>query len=210
MLRNLSHLIIKALLLVLVAMPIIFSSCKSHKKLSTEEEIYISDFKDASERVKGAFSKNKPAKEENADSNHEAWDKLGLKYDKNDNALLYNEVASWLGVPYLFAGHDKQGTDCSGLVMEVFLKVYGKKVHRNSTRMLEENCDTISLEDIQEADLIFFATGSNREAINHVGIYLKEGKFVHAASKGVKVDDIETPYYRSRMIAVGRVRRYSH
>ena len=134
------------------------------------------------------------------------WARLDIKLGRGDNKKLYKELKRWLGTPYVYAAHTcGEGTDCSGMVMEVYLEVYGIKVHRNSAKMLEENCRVIDLDDLKEGDLVFFCTSSDGH-VSHVGIYLKENKFVHASSsRGVAVDDLRQNYYATHFHAAARV-----
>lgn len=124
---------------------------------------------------------------------------------KNKN--LENEIKEWLGSPYKYGGHSKDGTDCSGMVMEIYLKIYEIKLYRNSKEIFKKNCKRISKKDLQEGDLVFFGKG-DVETINHVGIYLYENKFVHAStSKGVMINNLSEPYYSKRFVGAGRVLR---
>ena len=134
------------------------------------------------------------------------WARLDIKLGRHDNKKLYKELKRWLGTPYAYGEHTcGEGTDCSGMVMEVFLEVYGIKVHRNSAKMLEENCRIIDLDDLKEGDLVFFITSSDGH-VSHVGIYLKDNKFVHASSsRGVAVDDLRQNYYATHFHAAARV-----
>lgn len=134
------------------------------------------------------------------------WARLDIKLGRKDNKALYKELKRWLGTPYVYAAHTcGEGTDCSGMVMEVFLKVYGIKVHRNSAKMLEQNCKPIDVEDLREGDLVFFITSSDGH-VSHVGIYLKDYKFVHASSsRGVAVDDLRQNYYATHFHTAARV-----
>ena len=134
------------------------------------------------------------------------WARLDIKLNRHDNKKLYKELRRWLGTPYVYADHTcGEGTDCSGMVMEVFQKVYGIKLHRNSAKMLEVNCQIIDLDDLREGDLVFFCTNGEGR-VSHVGIYLKDNKFVHASSsRGVCVDDLRQNYYATHFHAAARV-----
>ena len=129
------------------------------------------------------------------------WARLDIKLGKRDNKELYKELKRWLGTPYVYAAHScGEGTDCSGMVMEVYLKV-----HRNSAKMLEQNCRPIDVDDLREGDLVFFIT-NNEGRVSHVGIYLKDHKFVHASSsRGVVVDDLRQNYYATHFHTAARV-----
>ena len=136
------------------------------------------------------------------------WARLDIKLGRHDNKDLYKELKRWLGTPYVYAAHScGEGTDCSGMVMEVYQKIYGIKVHRNSAKMLEENCVPIDLDDLREGDLVFFITSSDGH-VSHVGIYLTDNKFVHASSsRGVAVDDLRQNYYATHFHTAARVKK---
>ncbi len=166
-----------------------FSSCKSKKdKDKKYDEIeYIDDIY------------NEP-------KNHKK-NALGFTLNKRDNYALYKEGERWLGVKYVYGGSSLGGTDCSGMVMEIYKKVYGKKLQRNSAAIMDKNCKKISKHKLKEGDLVFFATGNNRKRISHVGIYLKDNKFIHASSsRGVVVSDLNEAYYERNYVCAGRVK----
>ena len=157
--------------------------------------------------VKSTDDKKKPTPEGHGLVSDE-WARLDIKLDRKDNKKLYKELKRWLGTPYVYAGHTcGVGTDCSGMVMEVYQEVYGIKVHRNTAKMLEQNCQPIDLDDLREGDLVFFITSSDGH-VSHVGIYLKDNKFVHASSsRGVAVDDLRQNYYATHFHTAARVNR---
>ena len=150
--------------------------------------------------------KKKPIAQEGHGLVSDEWARLDIKLGRHDNKKLYKELKKWLGTPYVYAAHTcGEGTDCSGMVMEVYQEIYGIKLHRNSAKMLEVNCRVIDLDDLKEGDLVFFCTnGDNR--VSHVGIYLKDNKFVHASSsRGVCVDDLRQNYYATHFHSAARV-----
>lgn len=135
------------------------------------------------------------------------WSRLDIELGKRDNAALYRCAKEWLGVPYKYGGQSKRGADCSGFVCQVFSKVYGVQLQRNSRKIYFFDCDEIQSSKLREADLVFFATGKSQQ-INHVGIYLKQNKFVHAtSSRGVIVSDMSERYWSNALVACGRVRQ---
>jgi cell wall-associated NlpC family hydrolase len=152
--------------------------------------------------------KKKPIPQEGHGLVSDEWARLDIKLGRHDNKKLYKELKRWLGTPYVYADHTcGEGTDCSGMVMEVYLAVYGIKVHRNSAKMLEQNCVPIDLDDLTEGDLVFFVTSGDGH-VSHVGIYLKDHKFVHASSsRGVAVDDLRQNYYATHFHTAARVKR---
>lgn len=185
--RQLCHILV--MLLAVTLLPAA-TSCRSKK----DNIIYYKSDKD-----KG--KKDKEAKQQDA-----RWATLDVKLDRNDNKALYTELKTWLGVPYRYGGHSRRGTDCSGMVMEVYQAVYGLKLQRNSAKMFERDCREIQKKDLREGDLVFFATGGGNR-ISHVGIYLKDGHFVHASSsRGVVVNHLDERYYTRHWRCAGRVK----
>ena len=93
------------------------------------------------------------------------------------------------------------------MVMMVYKRVYGKRLERNSAKIYSKNCRKISRGELREGGLVFFNTSKGRKGINHVGIYLKDHKFIHASSsRGVIVSNLDDDYYRRTFIAAGRVK----
>lgn len=129
---------------------------------------------------------------------------LGLRLDHTENKQLLETVADWLGTPYRSGANSKKGTDCSGFVTRVYKQVYGMNLSRSSRSMFHE-VKRISKTEAKEGDLVFFRRGP-KQPIYHVGIYLKNNKFVHSASNGgVRISSLTEPYYRRHYYAIGRV-----
>jgi len=140
----------------------------------------------------------------------EVYELVGIEEGPKDNFTLYQEVASWLNTPHREGGLTHSGIDCSGLAYVVYKKVYGKTLERSSGGMLKKNCDRIRQSQLREGDLVFFKTGSKtRSSINHVGIFLKNDKFVHTStSKGVMISSLNEDYFRKTWVCGGRVKNY--
>lgn len=132
----------------------------------------------------------------------------GVKITEYDNIFLYNEGARWMGVPHRLGGQTKKGIDCSGFVAIVYREVYRKRLSRSSAEILKKDCKKISRSKLKEGDLVFFYTGRGRKRKpNHVGIFLKNGKFIHTStSKGVMVSNLSEPYYMRTWMCGGRVK----
>lgn len=112
-------------------------------------------------------------------------------------------AAQMVGVPYRYGGTaPREGFDCSGLVFYTYAN-NGFDVPRNS-RQLFRAARKISLDDAAAADLVFFQDQQN---LSHVGIYLGDGRFVHAPSSGrtVSISSLDSPYYRRHLVGVGRL-----
>lgn len=119
---------------------------------------------------------------------------------------LVKEAYSWIGTPYRYARAEKGcGTDCSGMVLKVYEKIYGVKLPRNSAKQAEF-CKRISKSNVKSGDLVFFATGKDTHKVSHVGIMVDKSSFIHSSSsKGVCISQVETPYYTRTLIQYGRV-----
>lgn len=132
----------------------------------------------------------------------------GVRITPDDNIYLYNAGAQWLGVPHRFGGMNTRGVDCSGFVAILYDDIYGIRLSRSSADMLKRNCKKVSRGKLREGDLVFFQTGrGNKRTPNHVGIYLKNGRFIHVStSRGVMVSRLDEPYYMRTWITGGRVK----
>lgn len=129
-----------------------------------------------------------------------------LKKPDDAHKRLAAEARTWLGTPYAYAKSEKGvGTDCSGMVLKVYLDVMGTKLPRNSAQQADF-CKSLRRDEVEIGDLVFFATGGNPKRVSHVGIMLDTESFIHAsASKGVVISKISAPYYTRRFIKFGRV-----
>ena len=135
-----------------------------------------------------------------------AAQRLGIAVTYTENETLLETVVSWLGTPYRYGSNSKSGTDCSGFVTRVFKEVYGLTLQRSSRSMFS-SVKHIDKDEMQTGDLVFFRRGPG-QPIYHVGIYLKDNKFAHAACNGgVMVSSLNQAYYSRNFYAAGRVER---
>ena len=131
----------------------------------------------------------------------------GVRLTPNDNIYLYNEGAKWLGVPYRSGGLTRRGVDCSGLTTQIYKKVYRKKLKNNADDQRTQDCRKVTKGKLEEGDLVFFHNGRSKRRATHVGIYLKDGKFIHASSsQGVIISRVNDTYYRKCWMQGGRVK----
>lgn len=132
--------------------------------------------------------------------------RLGVDIGMQDNHKLYISAAEWIGVPYRAGGDNKRGTDCSGLVAQLYKKVYRTRLSRSTNGQLKES-NKISRRNLREGDLVFFTSRNSRKKVAHVGIYLKDGKFIHASTgRGVIVSSLKEKYYTQHWLCGGRIR----
>lgn len=132
--------------------------------------------------------------------------KIPIKND-DPNIPLFAEASLWLGVPYRYSGNSKSGSDCSGFVGQVFQRVYGKKLQRSSEGQANKDVRKVGKSSLKTGDLVFFSTSQRSKKIDHVGIFLRDGYFIHAStSKGVIVSHLEENYYKKAWKKGGRVK----
>lgn len=119
-----------------------------------------------------------------------------------DLESLIRTASAQLGKRYSFGGESpRQGFDCSGLSSYVYSK-NGLDLPRSSREQYSQGAP-VERDKLRKGDLVFFG----RKGINHVGIYLDDGKFIHAASSGgaVKVGDLDDPLWNKLYAGARRV-----
>ena len=116
---------------------------------------------------------------------------------------LYRFITNWTGVKYRFGGLDKNGIDCSGFAFLLEKEIYGvtlPRISREQANVVKRK----NIDSLKEGDLVFFSFGGNN--VDHVGVYLNNGFFVHASTtRGVIVDDLTLPVYQRVLVKSGSV-----
>jgi cell wall-associated NlpC family hydrolase len=110
-----------------------------------------------------------------------------------------------VGIEYRYGGEDPaSGLDCSGLVRHVFQQVAGVTLPRTALEMSRVG-DRVGKGELRPGDLVFFNT--RRFAFSHVGIYLGDGRFVHAPRTGrdVEVAQFDNRYWQKRFDGARRL-----
>ncbi|MGV8917452.1 MAG: C40 family peptidase [Pseudomonas sp.] len=117
-----------------------------------------------------------------------------------------------VGTPYRWGGNTPDsGFDCSGLIGYVYRGSAGITLPRSTHEMISMNAQNISRDQLQSGDLVFFATGGGL-AVSHAGIYVGEGRFVHAPATGgtVRLDYLDKPYWQKAYLNAKRVIQPEH
>jgi cell wall-associated NlpC family hydrolase len=116
---------------------------------------------------------------------------------------LVGQAMTYLGTPYRMGGTSRRGLDCSGLVGAVYGE-QGMDLPRTAAEQFHEGAP-VAESDLRPGDLVFFHDTYKR-GISHVGIYIGDGRFLHAAGRrhGVIVSELSRPYYHLRFAGARR------
>lgn len=97
-------------------------------------------------------------------------------------ASLAKQQQAWSGTKYVLGGTTKKGVDCSGFTQVMYRDLFAKNIPRMTVDQ-EKVGKKVAKRDLRAGDLVFFNTGRGPNG-KHVGIYIKDGLFLHASSNG--------------------------
>ncbi len=119
--------------------------------------------------------------------------------------LVVATAKKYLGVPYVWAGTSPAGFDCSGLVQYVFREL-GVSLNRVAADQTAHGTP-VTLQNLLPGDIVFFHNTSRYTRINHVGIYVGNGQFIHAPQTGdvVKISPMDSGYYSQTFVTARRI-----
>jgi cell wall-associated NlpC family hydrolase len=118
-------------------------------------------------------------------------------------AIAARTAERFVGIPYRWGGDNVvEGMDCSGFVRAVY-NLCGVNIPRTSAEQFRTG-DRVVKEELKDGDLVFF--GVSADKINHVGIYVGNGRFVHAPRRGdeIKLSAIDDKYFSERFVGAKR------
>ena len=125
------------------------------------------------------------------------------KRDRDMGAIAARTAERFVGIPYRWGGENVvEGMDCSGFVRAVY-NLCGLSIPRTSRDQYRAG-ESVSKPDLQDGDLVFF--GSSEDAINHVGIFVGNGRFVHAPRRGeeIRITSVDESYFEKRFVGARR------
>ncbi len=129
---------------------------------------------------------------------------LDVPVEEVDDDQMFSFIDSWYGTPYRYGGFSKDGIDCSAFTQTFFTNLYQLSIPRIAAEQFNQS-KRISKNQLKEGDLVFFKTSGR--SISHVGVYLRNNKFVHAStSNGVMISDLNEDYFARRYAGAGRIR----
>ena len=118
---------------------------------------------------------------------------------------MLTQAMGLLGVPYRRGGSSEEtGFDCSGFVRHLYEQSFGLVLPRRAAEQAKAT-EKIDRNELKPGDLVFFNT--MKKAFSHVGVYIGDGKFIHAprTGKSVQVDDMRAAYWQKRFNGARRV-----
>ncbi len=117
---------------------------------------------------------------------------------------IVSRARSFMGTRYIYGGGTGRGFDCSGFTMYVYRQL-GIELPHNAAAQMGKGT-SVSREELRPGDLVFFATMGS-PTVNHVGIYIGEGDFIHASSGfgAVRISPLSEGYYNVRYRGARRI-----
>ena len=137
------------------------------------------------------------------DYDNASYNAQQARTDGDAAARAAEHARNMVGKPYLYGGNSPDGFDCSGLVHYSFQRA-GVSVPRTTRSQLNAGLP-VKVRALRTGDLVFFDQEGRK--FSHVGIYLGDGRFVHAPSSGkrVRIDRLEERYWQKHFVAARRI-----
>jgi len=132
----------------------------------------------------------------------------------NFRELVLTMAKTYYGTPYCMGGSLNYGrsTDCSGFVQYIYqgFKIDLPRSSREQAQVGKVVTHTMDFSKMVPGDLLFFSRGGH--SVGHAGIYLGEGKMIHASSRGrgVTITDLRENYYQNTFVVAKRVFEVSY
>ncbi len=184
---------------------LLFVSCSLHKNAgSTKTNSRTATSGERTETGVNAGETYEPASKKSLEFYQEKYSPMLGNTRQLTDIKLYQFMDQWIETPYQYGGNSKDGIDCSRLSILLLGQVYQKKISGSSADIYNQSVP-LAPEMLEAGDVVFFKINSN--AVNHMGVYLVNNKFIHATTQaGVLVSDLNETYYRKYFFSAGRIR----
>lgn len=189
---------------LVLSLALLASGCATQQQVASQDNLGQQPAK-AQVKAKAKLEKT-PAKQ--AGSTPKQADKARVealsRHQMADDILM--RAMALIGTPYRYGGMSPQtGFDCSGLIGYVFNDSLGMKIPRSTREMIQVNAPVIGKDKLRSGDIVFFATSGGRR-VSHAGIYVGDGRFVHAPSTGgkVRMDRLDSTYWSKAYLQAKR------
>lgn len=127
-------------------------------------------------------------------------------FDPTADDVLFRAIGL-VGTPYVWGGNTpSSGFDCSGLIKFVYNDAAGIHLPRTTAQMMQMQGKYVARNKLRSGDIVFFSTAGHGR-VSHAGIYVGEGRFVHAPSSGgtVRLDSVDSKYWNKAYLQAKRV-----
>jgi cell wall-associated NlpC family hydrolase len=117
--------------------------------------------------------------------------------------VLQEEMKEYLGIPYRRGGTSIKGMDCSGFARTIYANLFGIELpHGSAAQFSFSKLQRIDEDELKTGDLVFF---SQKKRVNHVGVYLGDGNFIHATNgNGIMISSLDDQHWKTRMVGTKR------
>lgn len=154
--------------------------------------------------VRGTSTASRGAAQDAKTIEAPAEEKSGAAESTADKLIAF--AKKLLGVRYVYGGSSPKGFDCSGFTSYVFSN-FGISLARSSSAQAKGGT-AIKKSQLQAGDLVFFTSPGHPSSVGHTGIYIGDGKFIHASSssssKKVIISDLTSGTYAKRYLSARR------
>ncbi len=126
---------------------------------------------------------------------------------EDERGMLVKVAKSFAGAPYRYGGDSVRGLDCSAFVKKIY-EIFEVQLPRSAREQYYAGAK-VSQNDLTTGDLVFFRTRKQCTYPTHVGIYIGDGRFIHASSycrQGVRISGLSEDYYAKRFLGAVRVK----
>ena len=131
---------------------------------------------------------------------------IGLSsHSQVDTVKLNSFIKEWRDVPYVYGGNSKKGIDCSRFTQRIYKEVFNKTIPNVSWKQWSAT-KRIRKNNLQTGDLVFFRSKISPSGW-HVGLYLWDNLFIHAANKkeDIIISDLNEDNYKVNYKGAGRL-----
>ncbi len=137
-----------------------------------------------------------------SDSSSDSGGSSSSSYSVSAGQEIANYAQRYLGYPYVYGGNGPNSFDCSGFVKYIYAQ-FGYSINRTATAQMS-NGYSVSMSELQPGDLVFFYNGGG---IGHVGMYIGDNQFIHAANarSGVIITSLSNSWYQERYAGARRI-----